>query len=163
MKQLLVLRHAKSSWKDDSLADFDRPLNKRGKMDAPRMGELLDKLNLTPDLIITSAAKRARLTAQAVADRSGFDAEVSATRALYMASSDDYVAVLNEVPDSNRLVMVVGHNPGIEDLVQDLTGRWERMPTAALAHIELDLGSWQSLDLDTAGILVNIWYPKELL
>lgn len=162
MKQLLVLRHAKSSWKDESLADFDRPLNKRGKMDAPRMGELLDKLNLTPDLIITSAAKRARLTAEAVADRSGFDAEVSATRALYMASPDDYIAVLNEVLDSNRLVMVVGHNPGIEDLVQDLTGRWERMPTAALAHIELDLGSWQSLDLDTAGILVNIWYPKEL-
>ncbi len=162
MKQLLVLRHAKSSWKDESLRDFDRPLNKRGKKDAPLMGELLANLDLTPDLIITSAATRARLTAEAVADNSGYDGDIEATRALYMAMPDDYVAVLNQVADLNSLVMVVGHNPGIEDFVHDLVGGWERMPTAALAHIELDIETWQSLDLDTPGKLLNIWLPKEL-
>lgn len=162
MKQLLVLRHAKSSWKDESLRDFDRPLNKRGKKDAPRMGELLANLDLRPDLIITSAATRARLTAEAVADNSGYDGDIEATRALYMAMPDDYVAVLNQVADLNSLVMVVGHNPGIEDFVHDLAGGWERMPTAALAHIELEIETWKSLDLDTPGKLLNIWLPKEL-
>jgi phosphohistidine phosphatase len=162
MKELLVLRHAKSSWKDLSLRDFDRPLNKRGKMDAPRMGKLLAEQDLVPDLIITSAAVRARLTAEAVAETSGYNAEIFETSELYMAMPEDYIAVLNQVQDSNTLVMVVGHNPGIEDLIEDLTGEWYRMPTAALAHIQLDIDSWQSLDAESEGELVNNWYPKEL-
>lgn len=162
MKRLLVLRHAKSSWKDQNLADFERPLNKRGKKDAPRMGQLLTDLDLVPDLIITSAAVRARQTADAVAFNSGYEAEIEATRELYMAMPDDYVEMLNQVPDSNTLVMVVGHNPGVEDLVHDLSDQWERMPTAALAFIELDVDSWQSLDLHSPGKLLNIWRPKEL-
>lgn len=162
MKELLVLRHAKSSWNDLSLRDFDRPLNKRGKMDAPRMGKLLAEQDLVPDLIITSAAVRARLTAEAVAETSGYDAEIFETSELYMAMPEDYIAVLNHVQDSNTLVMVVGHNPGIEDLIEDLTGEWYRMPTAALAHIQLDIDSWQSLDAESEGELVNNWYPKEL-
>lgn len=162
MKELLVLRHAKSSWKDLSLRDFDRPLNKRGKMDAPRMGKLLAEQDLVPDLIITSAAVRARLTAEAVAETSGYDEEIFETSELYMAMPEDYIAVLNHVQDSNTLVMVVGHNPGIEDLIEDLTGEWYRMPTAALAHIQLDIDSWQSLDAESEGELVNNWYPKEL-
>jgi phosphohistidine phosphatase len=162
MKELLVLRHAKSSWNDISLRDFDRPLNKRGRMDAPRMGKLLVEQDLVPDLIITSAAVRARLTAEAVAESSGYDAEIFETSELYMAMPEDYIAVLNHVQDSNTLVMVVGHNPGIEDLIEDLTGEWYRMPTAALAHIQLDIDSWQSLDAESEGELVNNWYPKEL-
>ena len=162
MKTLLIFRHAKSSWKDLGLRDFDRPLNKRGKMDAPRMGKLLAEQDLVPDLIITSAATRARLTAEAVAETSGYDAEIFETSELYMAMPEDYIAVLNHVQDSNTLVMVVGHNPGIEDLIEDLTGEWYRMPTAALAHIQLDIDSWQSLDAESEGELVNNWYPKEL-
>jgi phosphohistidine phosphatase len=162
LKELLVLRHAKSSWKDLSLRDFDRPLNKRGKMDAPRMGKLLADQDLVPDLIITSAAVRARLTAEAVAETSGYDAEILETSELYMAMPEDYIAVLNHVQDSNTLVMVVGHNPGIEDLIEDLTGEWYRMPTAALAHIQLDIDNWHSLDAESEGELVNNWYPKEL-
>ena len=84
------------------------------------------------------------------------------TEALYMARPGDYFAALTQVQDSNTVVMVVGHNPGIEDFVTDLTGQWERMPTAALAHIQLDIDSWQSLDLDTPGELLNIWRPKEI-
>lgn len=162
MKQLLILRHAKSSWSDDSLADHDRPLNKRGKGDAPRMGKLLAQEDLTPDLIITSSAKRAQMTAEAVADSSGYDEEIIATRALYMASPDDYIEALNQLPDSNNLIMVVGHNPGVEYLVQELTGSWERMPTAALAYVELSVDRWRDLAIDTAGNLLALWLPKEL-
>ena len=162
MKQLLVLRHAKSSWKDLSLRDFERPLNKRGQKDAPRMGQLLNEHHLKPDQIITSAAVRARLTAEAVAVNCGYDAEIFATSDLYMASPAAYFEVLNHVQDSNTLVMVVGHNPGIEDLVEDLTDQWHRMPTGALAHIQLDIDSWRTLDFDTAGSLLNIWRPKEI-
>lgn len=126
------------------------------------MGRLLAELELIPDLIITSAAKRARLTAEAVAASAGYDADIVVLPELYMSMPDDYVEALTMVSDSSRLVMVVGHNPGVEDLVEDLTGQWERMPTAAIAHIELDIDSWQSLDLDTEGQLINIWLPKEL-
>ncbi|MFN2278707.1 MAG: SixA phosphatase family protein [Candidatus Promineifilaceae bacterium] len=162
MKYLLVLRHAKSSWKDESLRDFDRPLSKRGKSDAPRMGRLLADMDLVPDLIFTSGAKRAKSTAEAVADSSGYEAEIDVRSQLYMAMPDDYFAVLNKVPDSRELVMVVGHNPGIEELLEQLTGFWERMPTAALAHLELDTPSWQAVDFDTTAKLLGIWRPREI-
>jgi len=162
MKQLLVLRHAKSSWKDSTLRDFDRPLNKRGEHDAPRMGGLLAKLDLVPDQIITSAAVRAESTAEAVAANCGYDGEILATQDLYMGGPDDYIALLNLVPDSNTRVMVVGHNPGIEDVVEGFTNHWYRMPTAALALIQLDIDNWQGIDLATEGNLLNLWLPKEI-
>lgn len=162
MKQLLVLRHAKSSWKDMALSDFDRPLNKRGYRDGPRMGMLLAEQGLIPDQIISSAAKRARLTAEAVAENCGYEKEIDVTRILYMAMPYDYISVLQQVGDSTDLVMVVGHNPGIEQFVEDLVDEWHRMPTAALAYIILPVDHWQSLDRDTKGELLYLWRPKEL-
>jgi phosphohistidine phosphatase len=162
MKQLLVLRHAKSSWADGRLSDFERPLNKRGEYDAPRIGRILAQEDLVPQRIISSAARRAMLTAEAVAQSSGYEGAITATRDLYMAMPEEYVEVLNTVPDDCDLVMVVGHNPGIEDLVEGFTGSWERMPTAALAHVELPVDSWRSLEADTTGKLLNLWIPKEL-
>ncbi len=162
MKELLILRHAKSSWKDDRLADFERPLNKRGKTDAPRMGQLLLKMDLVPDQIITSAAKRALLTAKSVAASCEYSGDIKATRSLYMASPDDYIAELQGTADSRDRVMIVGHNPGIEDLVEVLVGMWERMPTAALAHVELPIDNWRSMEVDTPARLLNVWRPKEL-
>jgi phosphohistidine phosphatase len=162
MKQLLVLRHAKSSWKDSTLSDFNRPLNERGKKDAPRMGKLLSKMDLVPDLIIASAAKRAKLTAEAVSLSSGYEGDILETQDLYMGMPEDYIAVLNQVPDIYTRVLVVGHNPGIEDFVEDLTDQWHRMPTAALAYIELDIKNWQAFDEDSEGELLDIWLPKEI-
>jgi phosphohistidine phosphatase len=115
-----------------------------------------------PQQIISSAAKRAILTARAVAESSGYEGTILATRDLYMAMPDEYVEVLNDVSDELDLVLVVGHNPGIEDLVEGLTGSWERMPTAALAHVELPVDSWRALEVDTDGKLLNLWLPKEL-
>ena len=162
MKTLLILRHAKSSWKDTSLADHDRPLNKRGKQDAPRMGKFLRKQDLVPDRIISSTAKRARKTAKAVAKACHCKDKVELTQELYHAGPGSYLAVLQNLPDDDQRVMVVGHNPGMEALVAHLTNRRETMPTAALAHVALPIKQWTELDYETQGELLNLWRPKAL-
>lgn len=162
MKTLLILRHAKSSWKNVNLVDHERPLNKRGKRDAPRMGKLLAKKNLTPDLIITSSAERALTTAEMVALSSGYEEEITVTRQLYHGDPDDYFEVLRKMGDPHQRVMVVGHNPGMETLVEDLSGKYHRMPTAALVQVELDLAAWADLEDGTTGKFIKIWRPKEL-
>ena len=94
MKTLLVLRHAKSSWKNATLADYERPLNKRGKRDAPRMGELIKQEGIVPDLIISSSAERALATAEAVARASGYESEIQTTRQLYHGWPDNYIEAI---------------------------------------------------------------------
>ncbi len=162
MKSLLVLRHAKSSWNDPTLKDHDRPLNKRGKRDAPRMGDLLADEQLLPDLIVSSTAARARTTADTVAASADYTGDVLYTEDLYHAGFGQFVRVLSALDDRYERVMVVAHNPGIEDLVERLGRRYARMPTAALAWIELDVASWADLGDDTVGRLVSVWRPKEL-
>jgi phosphohistidine phosphatase len=162
MKTLLILRHAKSSWNNSQLSDYERPLNSRGKQDAPRVGQLLRDEELVPDLIITSSAERALKTAEAVADASGFENEIKYTRHLYHAAPEQYIEVLQEVGGDYERVMVVGHNPGIEYLVELLTDVGERMPTAALAQVDLPIEQWAELDEEVKGKLVNVWRPKEL-
>ncbi|MCK4726403.1 MAG: histidine phosphatase family protein [Anaerolineales bacterium] len=162
MKKLLIFRHAKSSWKHPELADHDRPLNKRGKRDAPRMGELMREHDMVPDLIISSTAKRARQTADFVADTSGYQAEIQFERSFYAAEPEALIDILQQVADNNECVMVVGHNPDLEELLEMLTGDWERMPTAALALIELAINEWARISLEVPGKLVDIWRPREL-
>ena len=161
MKTLLILRHAKSSWKDSRLADFDRPLKKRGKRDAPRMGALLKQEDLVPDLIISSSAKRALATAEAAASACDYDSEIRATRQLYGADPDSYIDVLRTVPDGYQRVMVVGHNPGLESFIEELTGEWIRMPTAALAQVNVRVEKWSELSLESPNELIANWLPKE--
>jgi phosphohistidine phosphatase len=146
-----VLRHAKSSWKDADIPDHDRPLNKRGKADAPRMGYLLRQLDLVPDLIVSSTARRTRDTVEYIVDESGFDGDVEYSEGLYAAGPEAYIEILKSVPDHFGRVMVVGHNPGLEELVAMLTDEWVRMPTAALAELSLDIDSWADLDYDPLG------------
>jgi phosphohistidine phosphatase len=162
MKTLLILRHAKSSWKNSELADHDRPLNKRGKRDAPRMGELLVREGLIPDLIVSSSAKRAKKTTELLAEESGYEGEIIFERDLYAAWPEAYIETLNVIPDEFETVMVVGHNPGLEDLLEILTGEVERMPTAALANVSLPIEHWRELSLEIEAELLNIWRPKEL-
>jgi phosphohistidine phosphatase len=163
MKTLLVLRHAKSSWKDPALDDQERPLNKRGRRDGPRMGELVREYGLTPDIIISSDAVRARLTAEAVAKAARYAGEILLDPHLYMANPAGILAVLRAVQDSKAgTVMVVGHNPGLEELVARLTGDQQDLPTATLAQIALPIGQWRDLKLSTRGTLLGLWRPKEL-
>ncbi len=162
MKYLLILRHAKSSWKQPYSTDHQRKLNKRGKHDAPRMGDLLSREDIVPELIITSSAVRAVMTAEAAAQSSGYDGELLVSKWLYHAGTTEYVHALNEVSDEIDRVMVVGHNPGMEELLEDLAGSYERMVTAALAHVALPIEGWGLLHESVEGKLLDIWYPKDL-
>jgi phosphohistidine phosphatase len=137
VKTLLILRHAKSSWKDLYLADHDRLLNKRGKRDAPRMGQLLLDEGLLPDLIISSTAKRARKTVEGLLEGSGYSLEVQYTRDFYHGYPETFIAILSELDDKYEQVMVVGHNPGLEELLEVLTGDYERTGPGAAAHSKL--------------------------
>jgi phosphohistidine phosphatase len=162
MKTLLLLRHAKSSWKHPELADHDRTLNKRGKRTAPLMGELLQDEDLIPDLILCSSAVRANTTALLVAKACNYPGEIQQTRELYLAEPQAYIEVLHQVAEKHARVLVVGHNPGLEMLIEALTGETITMPTAALAHIELSLERWRDLTLNTKCKLLNMWRPKIL-
>jgi phosphohistidine phosphatase len=162
MKTLLVLRHAKSSWSDPALDDHQRPLNERGRRDAPRMGELLRQYGLIPDMVISSDAMRARLTAEAVAEAACYAGEILLNRRLYMASPADILSVLRTGPTNAETVMIVGHNPGLEELVEQLTGEQQDLPTAALAQIVLPIDKWRDVKLSIRGTLSGLWRPKDL-
>ena len=163
MKTLLVLRHAKSSWSEEGIDDHARPLNSRGERDAPRIGRLLKDRRLLPDLIVSSDAVRARLTAEAVCRSSQFPGTMLLEPRLYHASAADIVAVLRTVVDSAvASVLIVGHNPGLEELITRLTGARESLPTAALAHVTLPIDRWSDLTTGTRGTLADLFRPKEL-
>jgi phosphohistidine phosphatase len=163
MKTLLLLRHAKSSWNDESLEDHERPLNQRGKKEAPKMGRVLLENHLLPDLILSSDAKRCRRTVEKVAEAAGYRGETMLTGELYLATPIRYLQLLSKLSPQISSVLVVGHNPGMEEFAENLTGRYEPFTTAALAHIRLpDLEHWTSLDSTTRGELVQIWQPMEV-
>jgi phosphohistidine phosphatase len=161
MKTLLLLRHAKSDWDDPSLRDFDRPLADRGKRDAPEIGKALRKRGPLPDLILSSPAARAKATTKAVVKAAKIKLDVEYDEAIYSASSAELVTLVNRLPDSCSCAMMVGHNPGFEDLVGRLSGSHERMPTAALACLEFQVESWSDVG-DQEGKLVWLLTPKEL-
>jgi phosphohistidine phosphatase len=161
-KTLLVLRHAKSDWNDPDLEDHDRPLNERGKRDAGRMGRLLREERLVPELIITSTARRARQTVERIVSASGYTGAVVPKRVLYLAGPDRYVTGLSALMDEPQRVMVVGHNPGLEELVEHLTGTATTMPTATLVEIALPIRHWREMNWDIHGELQGVWRPREL-
>ena len=164
MKTLLLLRHAKSSWKNADLSDHDRPLNERGKTDAPRMGLLLKQNELVPDLIVSSTAKRARKTAEKVAVECSYVGSINLEGELYLAPPSAYIEVLRQVDDEYQRVMAIGHNPGIEELLHLFSGSdaHMHMPTAALARLSLEIDFWRDLNRDSKCVLEGYWCPKDL-
>ena len=162
MKTLLVLRHAKSSWNNPALDDHERPLNNRGQRDAPRMGQLMRQHGLIPDLVLSSDAVRARLTTEAVAEAARYEGDVLWDPRLYLASKADILSLLPTVRENAETVMIVGHNPGLEQLVAQLTGEWQDLPTATLAEIGLPIDHWRDLTLSTRGTLVGVWRPRDV-
>jgi phosphohistidine phosphatase len=161
MKTLFLLRHAKSSWAEAGMPDHERPLNDRGKRDAPRVGQWLREQGLLPDRIVSSTAKRARKTAEKVAHHCGYGGEIEFSAALYEAHPDDYVRQLQQLPDSEQAVLVVGHNPTLEELLEQLTGQHNSLPTAALAVVDMPIDRWQDLASAPAGRLRTLWRPKD--
>ena len=162
MKILLLLRHAKSSWKNPGLADINRPLNKRGKRDAPRMGMFIRDQDLVPDIILSSPALRARKTAQAVFIESGYENEIEIHEDFYPGDPYAFIESLTEMADQINKALIVAHNPGLEEFLDVLTGESARMPTSALAQISLPINSWSELINREEGKLVDLWRVKEL-
>ncbi len=161
MKTLLLLRHAKSSWKKSDLPDHERPLNRRGKKEAPKVGVYLKENGLVPDLILSSTAKRAHDTAEAVAEACGFEGQVELYQDLYMSDTASYLDILRCMPDKAGRVLVVGHNPDVEELLTLLTEVNEHLTTSALAIITLPISNWEELNEATDGRLQNLWVPRE--
>lgn len=162
MKRLYLLRHAKSSWADPDLSDFDRPLNSRGRRAAPFMGSLMASRGLLPDLMLSSPALRAAETARLVKESAGAGFPICFDERIYEASPQTLLHVLAELGDDIGAPMIVGHNPGIESLIRLLTGRIESMPTAALAVIELKIDTWGETTAN-CGTLTEIIRPKDEL
>ncbi|MEJ7849337.1 MAG: histidine phosphatase family protein [Pyrinomonadaceae bacterium] len=160
MKNLYILRHAKSSWEQPGIADFDRALNHRGLVATPFMGELIARKEYLPDLIISSPAKRAMQTAVIVKESSGSNAELRFDERIYEASPQALRQVVSEVGEETNSAMIVGHNPGIEGFIKYLTDKSEPMPTAAFVSITLNIDRWSDLSAD-CGDLQEIIRPKE--
>ena len=164
MKTLTLVRHAKSSWKDASLGDRKRPLNKRGKRDAPVMGRRIAAHGIRPSLIISSPAKRAWTTAQIIARELGYPLEfLQREEQLYLASLDDFLDVLVAQDEGFNSVMVVGHNPGMTDFANFLSpGLTHNLPTAGVVSVEIDQEHWKLYDRPQTRLLVHD-YPKNVV
>lgn len=162
MKTLLIMRHGKSSWKHKDLADHERPLAKRGVRDSGMMGEFIREKELTPQLILSSTAVRTIQTAQIFSEVDGFHGNTIALDSLYLAEAEIYVQELKKLSDEYERVMVIGHNPGLETLLQMITGRIEALPTGVIAYVSLPISKWAELEGDAEGELIQLWRPKEL-
>ncbi|MGH9897876.1 MAG: SixA phosphatase family protein [Pyrinomonadaceae bacterium] len=149
MKTILLLRHGKSSWADSSLRDFDRPLKDRGLNAAPLIGRFLRKKKIEPDLVISSTAVRARQTAMLVIESAELTCELRFDERIYEADLATLLTILSQLDENANVAMLVGHNPGMENLLQWLTSKILPMPTAALACIDLQVSTWN--DVRTGG------------
>ena len=163
MKKLTLIRHAKSSWKYLNLDDLDRPLNKRGRRDAPIMGKRLAKNKALPDLIISSPAKRAWKTAKVVAREVGFEKErIEKNKAVYEAGVSELIQIIQKINDKYNHVMIFGHNPGFNALGHYLTNyEVDNIPTCGVFVMEFNVNSWQEIS-QGKGKFISFDYPKKV-
>lgn len=161
MKTLLLMRHAKSSM-DGKMGDRERPLSKRGKKNAERMGELLLDEKVKPDYILVSNAERARQTAELVIDAMKYQGDRCYLTRLYMAEVDVYVHEIQQLDDEASVVLVIGHNPALETLLQMISGKVESLPTGAIAQLRLPIDRWEAFNLEMPAELVAFWRPKDV-
>ena len=162
MKRLFLIRHAKSSWKHHELEDFDRPLNGRGKRDAPFMGQWLRDQGVKPDLIVSSPAVRALTTARKMAQELGYPlGQIREDHRIYEASTGTLLRVVRELPEHADIALLFGHNPGFTWLANDLTGEdLENVPTAGIVHVNFELKTWSEVDKGT-GRMISFDFPKK--
>lgn len=162
MKTLLLMRHAKSSWDDKDEPDRDRSLSKRGKRDAARMGNLLKDEKLIPDLILASNATRTRQTADLIIEAMKYAGDRCYLNNLYMAEMDMYLQEIKRFSDGYETVLLIGHSPTLDSLLQMLSKKVVSLPTGAIAHITLPIDSWNDFQVEILAELVHLWRPKDL-
>lgn len=162
MKRLVLVRHAKSSWKDTSLSDFERPLNKRGKHDAPMMAKILHDNTISIELILTSPAKRAATTARFfLAEFGPQNVNIDFDDKIYEASTSDLIQIINNIDQNYKSAMLVGHNPGFTFLAEKLSGEYlGNIPTCGIAQIEFSVDEWKHISFNS-GTLTHYDYPKK--
>jgi phosphohistidine phosphatase len=161
MKTLFLVRHAKSSRDDPSLPDRDRPLDDRGRQDAPKMGKRLAKRDVKPDLLLSSPALRALTTAQLIAEEVGYKhKEIVADDRLYDSSADDLLAVIRALDKKLNSVMLFGHNPEFTDLAHRLSSEISDMPTCAVVEFNFDTKAWSDVgELKPAKVVLD--FPRK--
>ncbi len=162
MKTLYLVRHAKSSWKYPNLDDFERPLNKRGRKNAPFMGTILKKLNVAPDLILSSPANRASMTARIIAEKIGYPLEnICYSEDVYEFSANALIDVIKHLDDVINTAMLVGHNPALTELANYIGDTpIGNIPTSGVFCAELDIPSWTKIG-DRCGKMIFFEYPKK--
>lgn len=161
MKYLYLIRHAKSSWSDPRLSDFDRPLNKRGKKDAPFMGKCLASASTRFDLLVSSSAKRARKTARLIAKETGYNREdIVYHNEIYSSELRTLLSVIKQTEHRINSLGLVGHNHVITECAEWLTGnRIVNIPTSGIVAISFETDNWDEIDRET-GQLIFFDYPK---
>ncbi len=164
MRNLFLVRHAKSSWDTPGLSDFDRPLNNRGLKDAPEMADLLRGMHVKPDLMISSPANRALTTARFFAKGLGFgEAAVIQNKDIYEAYPSVILRIISALPDTAQTVFLFGHNPTFTDVANNFTDDFiDNVPTCGVVHIESSAANWASVDGENSRIKA-CYFPKEVL
>lgn len=162
-RTLVMIRHAKSSWANPLQSDFERPLNDRGEQDAPMMGERLKKLNVIPDLIISSDAKRAKQTAKKIGAVLGYDpGKIQWVEKLYHCIPPVFEEVIQDIDDDVKTVFIVAHNPGITAFVNDLSPSFniDHMPTCGVVAARMDTEHWSDFSFAERNVFL-FEYPKK--
>lgn len=160
MKKVYIIRHAKSSWSDEEIDDFDRPLNKRGRTNAPFMAELLKKQNIVPDLIISSPALRAKSTAEIIAKKLNYKKEIVYESDIYESDVATLHNIFTNIDNENGTVFLFGHNPELNMLAEMYVGFDENIPTCGILEVEFECERWRDISAENAK-LVSFEYPKK--
>lgn len=163
MKTIYLVRHAKSSWDYPELSDFERPLNKRGKRDAPVMGSRLKERDILPDLMLSSPANRALSTCRVIAGAIGYNKQKIVTdKAIYHASKNSLLDVVQQVSNENNSLMLFGHNPGFTDFANELASTdIYNIPTCGIFACEFEVESWKDVGVGKGNLLFYD-YPKKI-
>jgi len=164
MKKLYLIRHAKSSWKNPGMSDIERPLNKRGKRDAPFMGKLLNNVGAKPDVIITSPAQRALRTSKVMAEELDYPVKnIIINKLIYEADTNELISIIKSIPDEVNIAMFFGHNPGLTFVNNYLTDKYiDNIVTCGIVEIEFNCDSWKDVNENT-GNVISYEYPKKYL
>lgn len=163
MKTLYLIRHAKSDWSHAGLRDIDRPLNSRGIKTAPKMASLLRGLGISPDLLVSSPANRARTTAQYFATEFGIPYDkIDIQTEIYEADTRDIMHVIHNLPDTANVVFLYGHNPTFTFFANNFADKMiDNIPTCGIVKIEATIDKWQLFDRSSAKVRDH-WFPKEM-
>lgn len=159
MKKLFLIRHAKSSWDDANLDDFDRPLNKRGLKDAPKMGKRLKMQKIYPDMILSSSAMRAKSTANLVCDELKYESRFVLFDELYHANENKISDILRQIPDEVKTIFLFGHNPGFNEFASKYVKFYENIPTCGVLEILFDVQKWDEIAPENC-TFVSFDFPK---